>query len=126
MVRRWSIMIFLRYPGTEGTVHMSLKVALRPPVKDSLPSLNLINPPAYRPKRRHRDQMRLRSCYMDSAQPLVYTGLRVVPKLRTVKHVLLLDPELETPGRKAESAEAENIGKERHCDLVELYRWWRE
>jgi hypothetical protein len=48
--------------------------------------------------------------------------MKNVPILRTLKHVLLLNPELETPGREAESAESEDVGEERHCDLGEVAR----
>lgn len=57
------------------------------------------------------------------AGPSFRKKIKNVPILRTLKHVLLLNPELETPGREAESAESEDVGEERHCDLGEVARW---
>lgn len=57
-----------------------------------------------------------------SGRPSFRKNIKNVPILRTLKHVLLLNPELETPGREAESAESEDVGEERHCDLGEVAR----
>ena len=56
------------------------------------------------------------------AESSLWKKMKNVPILRTLKHVLLLNPELETPGREAESAESEDVGEERHCDLGEVAR----